>query len=199
MQNSIVETTQRDDHSDRIFKSVPGHNVERTQATFEHGQHCRASTLQSSFFRLGDGVLGGAVGQAHAQSLNGAGHGVGGVHPAAGARPGNGAGLDLLQLRVVDFAIGVSAHRFKTDTISSLRGSPVMHPANGSAINKTDDRLSRAMAINDPGIFLSQPPMATKPSIPSQATTVSIESAMTSRETSEYFIPSEPSRCRRKL
>ena len=34
--------------------------------------------------------------------------------------------------------------------------------------------------------------MATTPSNPWQATTVSIESAMTSLETREYFIPSEP-------
>jgi hypothetical protein len=50
----------------------------------------------------------------------------------------------------------------------------------------------RAMAMRQPGMFLSQPPMATKPSIPSQPTTVSMESAMTSRETSEYFMPSVP-------
>ena len=48
------------------------------------------------------------------------------------------------------------------------------------------------MAIKAPGMFLSQPPMATKPSKPSQPTTVSMESAMTSRETREYFIPSDP-------
>ena len=48
------------------------------------------------------------------------------------------------------------------------------------------------MAIKAPGMFLSQPPMATKPSIPSQPTTVSMESAMTSRETREYFMPSDP-------
>ena len=41
-------------------------------------------------------------------------------------------------------------------------------------------------------MFLSQPPMATRPSKPSQPTTVSMESAMTSRETSEYFMPSVP-------
>ena len=34
--------------------------------------------------------------------------------------------------------------------------------------------------------------MATKPSMPSRATTVSIESAMTSRETSEYRMPGVP-------
>jgi hypothetical protein len=41
------------------------------------------------------------------------------------------------------------------------------------------------MAMTQPGMFLSQPPMATKPSKPSPATTVSMESAMTSRDTSE--------------
>src|ERR1043166_6040845 len=43
-----------------------------------------------------------------------------------------------------------------------------------------------------PGMFLSHPPIATSPSKPSQPTTVSIESAITSRDTSEYFIPSVP-------
>jgi hypothetical protein len=38
-------------------------------------------------------------------------------------------------------------------------------------------------------MFLSQPPIATMPSKPWQPTTVSIESAITSRETKEYFIP----------
>src|SRR3954470_5161212 len=57
---------------------------------------------------------------------------------------------------------------------------------------KTEGRLSRARPMMQPGIFLSQPPMATMPSKPSQPATVSMESAMTSRETSEYFMPSVP-------
>src|SRR6185312_13807060 len=48
------------------------------------------------------------------------------------------------------------------------------------------------MAMSAPGMFLSQPPMATNPSMPAQPTTVSMESAMTSRETREYFMPSLP-------
>jgi hypothetical protein len=36
-----------------------------------------------------------------------------------------------------------------------------------------------------PGMFLSQPPIATTPSKPCAPTTVSMESAITSRETSE--------------
>jgi len=56
----------------------------------------------------------------------------------------------------------------------------------------TAGRLSLAKAIMQPGMFLSQPPIATTPSKPSQPVTVSIESAITSRDTREYFIPSEP-------
>ena len=41
-------------------------------------------------------------------------------------------------------------------------------------------------------MFLSQPPIARTPSIDWPFTTVSIESAITSRETSEYFMPSVP-------
>src|SRR3989338_1895231 len=48
------------------------------------------------------------------------------------------------------------------------------------------------MAMTHPGMFLSQPPTATNPSKPSHPITVSTESAITSRETSEYFIPSLP-------
>ena len=53
-------------------------------------------------------------------------------------------------------------------------------------------RFSRAIAITHAGMFLSQPPIATRPSKPSQPMTVSMLSAMTSRETSEYFMPSVP-------
>jgi hypothetical protein len=52
--------------------------------------------------------------------------------------------------------------------------------------------LRRAMAIIAPGMFLSQPPMAKRPSMLWPLTTVSMESAITSRDTREYFIPSVP-------
>ena len=50
----------------------------------------------------------------------------------------------------------------------------------------------RAMAIIAPGMFLSHPPTTSKPSMHWALQAVSIESAITSRETSEYFIPSVP-------
>jgi hypothetical protein len=52
--------------------------------------------------------------------------------------------------------------------------------------------LVRASAIIPPGMFLSQPPITTTPSIHWPLTQVSMQSAMTSREISEYFMPSVP-------
>ncbi len=57
---------------------------------------------------------------------------------------------------------------------------------------KIPGRFSLAKAIIAPGIFLSHPPIVITPSYPRQPTTVSMESAMTSRDTREYFIPVVP-------
>ncbi len=43
-----------------------------------------------------------------------------------------------------------------------------------------------------PGLFLSQPPSTSTPSIHWPCTVISTQSAMTSREISEYFMPSVP-------
>ena len=50
----------------------------------------------------------------------------------------------------------------------------------------------RAIAIMAPGMFLSHPPTTRTPSMLWALQAVSIESAITSRETREYFIPSVP-------
>jgi hypothetical protein len=50
----------------------------------------------------------------------------------------------------------------------------------------------RAIAIMPPGMFLSQPPTTSAPSMAWPLTEVSIASAITSRDTSEYFIASVP-------
>ena len=48
------------------------------------------------------------------------------------------------------------------------------------------------MPIIPPGMFLSQPPMTTTPSIHWPPTQVSTQSEMTSRDTRLYFMPSVP-------
>jgi len=50
----------------------------------------------------------------------------------------------------------------------------------------------RTSAIIAPGMFLSQPPIARIPSMNCDWVAVSMASAMTSRDTSEYFMPSVP-------
>ena len=60
------------------------------------------------------------------------------------------------------------------------------------AYRKTLERSRRAQAISMPGMDLSQPASRTVPSRRSAITTVSTESAMTSRETSEKCMPSWP-------
>ena len=52
--------------------------------------------------------------------------------------------------------------------------------------------LARNMPIMPPGMFLSQPPTTTTPSIHWPPTQVSMQSEITSRLTSEYFMPSVP-------
>jgi hypothetical protein len=52
--------------------------------------------------------------------------------------------------------------------------------------------LARSMPIRPPGMFLSQPPTTSTPSIHWPCTQVSMQSAITSRLTSEYFMPSVP-------
>ena len=52
--------------------------------------------------------------------------------------------------------------------------------------------LARQMPIMPPGMFLSQPPTTSTPSIHWPPTQVSMQSAMTSRDTRLYFMPSVP-------
>ena len=60
------------------------------------------------------------------------------------------------------------------------------------AYRNTLARSSRAAAISMPGSDLSQPASSTEPSSRSAIITVSTESAITSRETSEKCMPSWP-------
>ena len=60
------------------------------------------------------------------------------------------------------------------------------------AYRKTEARSRRAAAIIMPGSDLSQPASSTEPSSRSAIITVSTQSAMTSRETSEKCMPSWP-------
>src|SRR5699024_10179644 len=79
----------------------------------------------------------------------------------------------------------------KADTAS--KSLPSNFPGNiVPPYTKTAGKLRRAIPIIHPGMFLSQPPIATTPSKFSALTTDSIESAMISRLGNEKRIPSVP-------
>ena len=91
--------------------------------------HRGSGTAAILLLGLRDGVLGGAVGQAHAQGFDGAGHGVGRIHAAAGTRPGNRARFNRRKFLIArSCCLACAPTASKTETMSSLRVSPVMQP-----------------------------------------------------------------------
>ena len=89
MQHGIGRAAQRNHHRDRVFKGALRHDVERANSLFEHFHHGSAGAAAILFLGVRYRVLRRAVGQAHAQRFDRAGHRIGGVHPAAGAWAGN--------------------------------------------------------------------------------------------------------------
>ena len=71
MQHGVGGTAEGDDHGDGVFKGLFGEDVAGAQAGFEHVQDTGAGAAAIVQFGGGDGVLGGAVGQAHAQGFDG--------------------------------------------------------------------------------------------------------------------------------
>ena len=132
---------------------------------------------------------------ATAQSLDGRGHGVGGVHAAAAPRYG----ALCARLPRAASSLILPAGRARTDRLEhrddvdpDAEGSRP-RPDGAPIDEDRTGRFSRAIAMPHPGMFLSQPPMATKPSkaLPSDHRPQSAP-AITSRETSEYRMPGEP-------
>src|SRR6059036_1973995 len=80
-----------------------------------------------------------------------------------------------------------------SNTLTTVRSRPAWCP--GLIVppyTNTAGISMRAIAIMAPGMFLSHPPTTSRPSMLCALHAVSIESAMTSRETREYFMPSVP-------
>ena len=107
------------------------------------------------------------------------------------AAPADAAPLKPLQggmLALMTIAVAFSTFMEVLDmtivnvAVPHIAGSLAVSPSEGTwAISS----YSMASAIMQPGMFLSQPPIATTPSKPCAPTTVSMESAITSRDTME--------------
>jgi hypothetical protein len=81
----------------------------------------------------------------------------------------------------------VSAETMSSGRPSRLRPGRIVPP-----YTMIDGRFTRPIAITQPGMFLSQPGIEMFASYHCAPITVSIESAIRSRDWSEYFIPSVP-------
>ncbi len=80
------------------------HDVAGRDALLDHVHHRGTGVEAVDQLVVAHRSLGTGVGQAHAHGLDGAGHGVGGVHTAAGAFAWDGVLLDVRKLLVADLA-----------------------------------------------------------------------------------------------
>ena len=113
VQHRIGRAAERNDDGDGVLECGFGHDVAGLDVFFQQFQYGSAGAFAIQAFVVGNGGLGGAVGQAHAQRFDGGGHGVGGVHAAAGTRARNGFGFDFGQFGIVDLVVGAGADRFE--------------------------------------------------------------------------------------
>ena len=109
VENEIGGTSEREADGDRVFEGLARENIAGLDAFFQHGHDGGAGALAVLAFLFADGELGAAVGQAHAEGLDRGGHGVGSIHPTAGAGAGDGGGLDVAEAGVGELALGVFA------------------------------------------------------------------------------------------
>ncbi len=146
MQHGVGGTAQRDDHGDGVLEGFFGEDIQRTDALAQHVHDARAGATAVVELGGGNGVLRGTVGQAHAERFDGAGHGVGGVHAAAGAGAGNGALFDLLKFLIGNFVVRVRADGFEhRDDVELARVAGDAAGQNGAAV----DEHGRAIHARD--------------------------------------------------
>ena len=135
VQNRIRPATESDGDRDGIFERFLGNDVRRADAALEHVQNGGACVAAIEVFLWRDRVLRRAVRQAETHGLDRGRHGVGGIHPSAGSRAGDGFGLDLLEFLFRDFVCGALADGLEDrDDIQLALGQAAGH--DGSAINK---------------------------------------------------------------
>lgn len=96
VETGIGRPTERDQHCNGVLESLLRHDVARFDAEIDEIHHRRTRVEAIAHLVIGNRGLRGAVGKRHAERLDGAGHGVGCVHAAAGTGAGDGTFFDSL-------------------------------------------------------------------------------------------------------
>ena len=113
MEHGVGGAAQGHDHGDGIFEGLARQDVQRLDVLFKQVADGRAHLARFGELAFALRGIGGAVGQAHAQRLDGRGHGVGGVHAAACARARTRVLEHRLQFALVDVVGQVLAVGFE--------------------------------------------------------------------------------------
>ena len=192
VQHGVGRTAERHEHGDRVLEGLLGEDRARGDALPQHLDDGLAGATREPVATAVDGRRRRAAGQRHAERLGDRGHRVGGVHAAAGALARADGALDLVDLGAGDEPAGAGADGLeRVDDRDVLVADATGHGRSGV---EEDARTRRAGPRPSacPGSDLSQPASMTMPSMRSACMTVSTESAMTSRDTSEKCMPSWP-------
>ena len=113
MQHGVGGTAERDDERDGILEGLLRHDVAGRDAALNHVHDGSTGVEAVHELLIGHGSLSAGIWQRHAEGFDGAGHGVGGIHAAAGAFTGDGVLFDVDEFLVGDLAVGVLAHGFE--------------------------------------------------------------------------------------
>ena len=181
------------DAGDPVLERVPGHDRRRPDVAPDQVHHQLAGPLSGGLLGWVLGRDAVQAGRRQADELHDRAHRVGRVLAAAGAGSGTGGVLDLVQLVERDLARPVGADRLVDGDDRGVALAPCRRRDRSSRCRATTPGTSsRPRAIAAPGTVLSQPTRQTRPSNRWPRTTSSIESAITSRLTSDVFMPSVP-------
>ena len=136
VKNRVGGTAESDDGDHGVFERRASHDVTRLQVDFEQMLHRSAS--HETFIHL-ERIFrgnGGRIRKSHAESLDAAGHGVGGVHAAARARARARVTHDVFALFLRDSAgneLSVRLERGYDIECATIHGGVAR--ANGTAVN----------------------------------------------------------------
>ena len=157
VQHGVGRAAGGHDDCHGVFNGLAGHDIARFDVFFDgFDQDFGRLFGRVHLFIMGVGH-GAGVGQGNTQGFKRTGHGVGGVHAAAGARSRDGALFNFVEIEVTEVARSVLAHRFKhADDIEVL--AFVASGKNGAAVDINRRHIGPKHAHEAAGhVFIAAP------------------------------------------
>ncbi|MEN4474174.1 hypothetical protein [Mycolicibacterium cosmeticum] len=135
VQHRVGGAAERHHHGDGVLEGLLGQDVARGDPAAQHLHHGLTGLAGELFAALVDGHRRGAAGQRHTECLGGRGHGVGGVHAAAGTLTGTDGALDD-----IDVLAGHQPARARPDRLEGVDDGDFLLGAVGEPGDAGHDR-----------------------------------------------------------